>query len=80
MTKSDNVTVRELYTLLDNRMTQVNASIERLENKFDSLESGRLTNVEKALANVQGRMMYIPILISVGISLFSIIVTLIIKK
>lgn len=78
--KSDsNVSVRELYTLIDNRMGQVNDSIYRLEGKFDSLESGRISNMEKDIANMQGRMMMIPTVISIAISVFFFIVNLLTK-
>lgn len=74
MVKQDNggdkVTIETVYNLIDRKIGEVNASMIRLENKFDTLEAGRLTAVESKVANFEGRMMMVPILISVGISVF----------
>lgn len=63
---NENVTVRELYQLIDSKISLVNSSILRLETKFDNLESGRLSSLEKDVATVQGRLMIIPVLISIA--------------
>ena len=88
---NDRVSIREVYNLIDSRFTQVSisidtkvgqvaASVDRLEGKFDTLEAGRLSAVEKEVANVQGRMMLIPILISSAVSVFGVVVSLVLKK
>lgn len=82
-----NVTVRELYSLVDQKMGQVNASIVRLENKFDNLESGRLTANEKALsdlgaqvAGIKGQTMMIPLIITIAANAFFFILNFILNK
>lgn len=50
----DTVSIRELYTLVDQRIGDVNKSIERLEQKFDALEAGRLSRLEGVVSNIQG--------------------------
>lgn len=87
MTKNDNVTVRELYTLIDQKVGQVNASIVRLENKFDTLEAGRLSAMEKATAEVtaqvaglKGQAMMIPLIITIAANAFFFILNIMLKK
>ncbi|MEK6883152.1 MAG: hypothetical protein AABY22_26235 [Nanoarchaeota archaeon] len=72
MTKN-NFSTKEIYELIDKKIGQVNDSIVRLETKFDTLEQGRLSNLETKVADMQGRMMattgMIAFIISVAISL-----------
>jgi hypothetical protein len=76
----DVVTVRELYTLVDQKMDQVNKTILRVEGKFDQLESGRLSSLEKTVANMQGRMMMIPMLLSIAFNVFFFIMNYVLFK
>ena len=73
MKKTNNngsVTIREVYELIDKRMEKVDNSINKLTDAFDTLESGRLSSVEKQVANMEGRAMMVPFLVSSGISVF----------
>jgi hypothetical protein len=75
--QSENVTIREVYGLVAQVRTDVANSLSRLENKFDTLESGRLSNVEQKVSSMEGKMTMIPVLISAAISIFGLIVNLI---
>lgn len=74
------VSIREIYTLIDSTKKDIMASIIRVENKFDTLESGRLSNLETKVANTEGRLMMIPILVSSAIAIFGLIINLVITK
>lgn len=50
----DKVSIREFYSLLDGRLSSINLSIGRLESKFDTLEAGRLSRLEKDFADFRG--------------------------
>lgn len=69
----DKATLREVYTLVEDTRKEVTSSINRLENKFDLLEAGRLTMLEKDLANLQGKLAIIAAIISFAISLFFVV-------
>ena len=71
--RNDSVSVRELYQLIDQKIGQVNISINRLETKVDNLEGGRLSNIERDVATIQGKLMVIPMLISIAMGIFSFI-------
>ncbi len=82
-----NVTIRELYALVDGRISEVNVSIQRLEGKFDGLESGRLSAIERSYAELKaevsvnkGQKMMVPILVSVAIAVFGFIINIIVIK
>lgn len=89
MTKNNgsNVTVRELYTLVDQKMAQTHSAIERLENKFDTLEAGRLSATEKAVSEVtaqvaglKGQAMMIPLIITIAANAFFFILNLMLNR
>ena len=80
MSKNENISYRDLYDLVDKKMEKVNSSIKDLTDKFDALEAGRLSSVEKQVANIEGRAMMIPLLVSVGLGLFFTIVNYILSK
>ena len=67
--------IREVYDLVEKKIGEVNASVLRLESKFDQLEMGRLSSLEKGFANLQGRLAIVAgivsIVISVAVSLLS---------
>lgn len=71
--------IREVYSLIAEMRKEVTGSITRLENKFDNLEAGRLSNLETKFAdfkgNLQGRMAVIAVVVSVVIGLITVIVT-----
>ena len=69
MTKNGNITTTQVYDLIDKKVSEVNASIIRLETKFDTLEQGRLSSLEKDFANLQGKMAIVAGVVSVVISI-----------
>lgn len=77
--ETESVTIREVYQLIEKNMGQVSASISRLETKFDNLESGRLSKLERDFANMQGKTMMVPFIISASIAVFGIVVNLVIR-
>lgn len=77
---SDSVSIREVYTLIDSAAEKIMTSMLRLEGKLDSLESGRLSTIERKLANFEGRMMMIPLIITIAMNVFFFIVQTIIGK
>ena len=82
MTKSngDKATLREVYDLVEKRMVEINATILRLENKFDTLEQGRLTMLERDFANLQGKMAVVAGVISLVIGLIFVGIQIYFKK
>ena len=56
MKNNDKVSYKDLYELFDKKLTTVDESIRRLENKFDLLEAGRVSRLEKDLANLNGKI------------------------
>lgn len=71
------VSVRELYTLIDSVKKELLGSVNRLENKFDTMESGRLTLLEGRVgqlaarqANGEGQMKTTAFLIPLSINIF----------
>jgi len=82
MTKSngDKATLREVYDLVEKRTVEINATILRLENKFDTLEQGRLTMLERDFANLQGKMAVVAGVISLVIGLIFIGIQIYFKK
>lgn len=84
---TDAITYEKLYTLVDQKMGTVNASIVRLETKFDTLADGRIATLEKQvsdlkaeLATNKGQNTMIPVLVSVAISVFGIIVSFVLRS
>mgnify|MGYP001559039342 CR=1 FL=1 len=73
----DKVTLRDLFTQIDNLRKEVTESINRLENSFNVLERGRLSNLETRLAGLEGRIFaaagLIAFVISAGIGVLGFI-------
>ena len=78
--KNDKDTYKDLYGLVDRKISEVNASIQRLENKFDVLEQGRLSRIERDFANLQGKMTVIAAVVSIVISGVFLIFDIFFKK
>lgn len=66
---AEKATIREVYSLIEEMRKEITGSINRLENKFDTLEAGRLSTLETKFANLQGRMAIVAGVISVLISM-----------
>lgn len=74
---SNTVTIRELYTLIDSVKKDITITIQRLENKFDTMEAGRLTRLEREhadlkaeLSSSQGQAKAAAFLIPLAVSIF----------
>ena len=78
MTK-ESITTQQIYELVDKKVSQVNASIVRLETKFDNLEQGRLSKLELEFANLSGKMAIVAGVVSVGISVAFVVLNKVIK-
>ena len=69
MTKNgDKVTLRDLFTQIDNLRKEVTESINRLENSFNALERGRLSNLETRLSSLEGKIIATTGMIAFAIS------------
>lgn len=66
----ESFSVKEIYQLIDDKLTVVNGSIRRLEDKFDNLEAGRLSVVEKTTATIEGKLLMIPLIITIAVNGF----------
>lgn len=53
---SEKAGIREVYDLVEREIGKVNATVLRLENKFDTLEAGRLSNLETKFADFKGEV------------------------
>ena len=67
-------TIREVFNLVEKTREELMGSILRLEGKFDILEAGRLSKLERDFAFLQGKMAIIAGVISVVISLIFLII------
>lgn len=70
--QSENVTVRELYTLVDDKINGVDGSIKDL--------SIRVLSLEKQVANQQGRQMMVPSIISIGFGVFFFVMSFVLSQ
>lgn len=68
---NDTASIREVYTLVEglrSDMTQsmkgIALDMKEMKNAFDQLEAGRLTRLESKIAYMDGKMFYIPIIIT----------------
>ena len=73
------ISTQQIYELIDRKISEVNTSVIRLETKFDFLEQGRLSSLEKEFANLQGRMAIVAGIVSVVISLVFIAINFYLK-
>ena len=73
------ITTQQIYELVDRKINEVNSSIVRLETKFDTLEAGRLSILEKDFANFQGKIAVISGVVSIVISGLFLIINLYFK-
>lgn len=71
--KKNGVDIREVYTLVEDMRKEFSASLLRLETKFDTLEAGRLSHLEKEFANFQGRMAIVAGIVSFAVGLLFLI-------
>ena len=75
MTKNDNkITTQQVYELVNETRKELSSSILRLETKFDTLEAGRVSALEKDFANLQGKMAIVAAVVSFAIGIFFIVV------
>lgn len=80
MEKNGNkITTQQIYELVDRKVNEVNVSIVRLETKFDTLEAGRLSSLEKEFANLTGKMTVVAGVVSITISGLFLVINLYFK-
>lgn len=73
----DKATLREVYKLVEDTRREILATVSRVEGKVDAQDNTLTTQVNlntKDIANMQGRLMMIPTLISFAISVFFFII------
>ena len=76
MTKNgEKISIAQVYQLVNDTRKELSSDLNRLETKFDALEQGRLSLLERDFANLQGKLAVIAgiisIIISVGISILN---------
>lgn len=74
MTKNNNISLKDIYELVDGRIAEVKSSMLRLETKFDALEAGRLSTLETNFANLQGKLTIIAAVISIALNVFFLVI------
>lgn len=79
MTKNS-LSIKDVYVLVDNMRKEINASINRLEDRFVKLEEGRLSVLENTVSKIQGKMVAVTGTIAFFISLIISIIQIIINK
>lgn len=84
---TDGVSIREVYSLIQSTKNElksdirdVSAEVEKLRASFDNLEAGRLSAVEKEVANIQGRMIMSAGFITIVVNGFFLIVNFLLKQ
>lgn len=77
--KNESVTIRDVYELVDAAKTSFEKSIDKLSDRFNTLESGRLSALETKTANIEGRLMMIPLLITIAINVFFFVIEYVLK-
>ena len=81
MTKKINGTnIGQVYELVNETRKELTQAIERLEDKFDTLEQGRLSMLEKDFANLQGKIAIISAMISVAVSILFLVINIYLRK
>lgn len=68
MKRDNSISTSTIYDLVNQTRRELSESIIRLEGKFDLLEAGRVSSIEKQVANVQGRMAITAVAVSIFIS------------
>ena len=78
MTKNgEKFSLKDIYTLIDATRRELNSSIKTLDDKFNALEAGRLSNLETKVSDIQGRIFAVTSLlafvISVGVAILGLV-------
>lgn len=73
MGKDEKITMLDVYKLVDEKT-------ENLEKKLDAMGNGRVASLEAKVASMEGKQMMVPILISIAINVFGIIVSFVLTK
>lgn len=50
------MTIQKVYELVNTTRLELKGDIARLEQKFDTLEEGRLSRLDRDVANMQGKV------------------------
>lgn len=80
MTKKNGVGIKEVYELVDKKIGEVNASIQKLDDRFTRLEEGRLSGLETRIANFEGKIMATTGIIAFAVSIIIAVAQFVIKK
>ena len=78
--KDGRASLRDLYTLVGEMRSELSSSIQRLENKFDTLEAGRLSTLESKFANLEGRIVATTGVIAFVVSIIIAVVSFLVKN
>ena len=76
MTKADNVNIREVYKLIEDSQKDTLKVVSELRAYAEHIDSN-VETTRQDVANIKGRIMYIPILISAAIGIFGIFISII---
>ena len=70
----EKASLKDVYSLINSTRIELTQGLQRLENKFDTLEAGRLSLLEKDFANLQGKMAIVAAVVSFVIGIFFVVV------
>lgn len=76
----ERIGIAQVYQLVNETRKELSNDINRLEKKFDDLEVGRLSALEKDFANLQGKMAVVAGVISIGVSILFLILNIFLRK
>lgn len=76
----EKISIAQVYQLVNDTRKELSGDLNRLETKFDALEQGRLSSLEKDFSNLQGRIAVIAGVVSFAIGIFFIIVQTFLRK
>lgn len=63
------ITTQQIYQLVNDMRKEVMDNLIRLETKFDTLEAGRLSQLERDFAQLTGRIYGATLVISIVVSM-----------
>lgn len=73
------ITWQSVYQLVDERLRDLKIDIKDVDSKVDKVD-GKVETVGDRVANIEGRLLMIPILVSTGVSVFFFIIGNVIGK
>ena len=76
----ERIGIAQVYQLVNETRKELSGDINNLEKKFDTLEAGRLSQLEREFSNLQGKMAVIAGLISIGVSILFLVINIFLKS